>query len=63
MADPQVQIGSGSNQVNEGDVEMQGGDEGDELVEVAENSAAAVLDQEEKYAERVTFIEYDHSPL
>lgn len=59
MADPQVQIGSGSNPVNEDDVEMQGGDDGGEVVEVAETGAAAgeVPDQEEKPTERVTFIE------
>ncbi|KAL9002818.1 MAG: hypothetical protein Q9188_004280 [Gyalolechia gomerana] len=59
MADPQVQIGSGSNPVNEDDVEMQGGDDGGEVVEVAETGATAgeVPDQEEKPTERVTFIE------
>lgn len=62
--DPQVQIGSGSNQVNEGDVEMQGGDDGDDVVEVAENGAAAGgVPEEEKPAERVTFIDYLKSPM
>ncbi|KAL8938667.1 MAG: hypothetical protein Q9211_003099 [Gyalolechia sp. 1 TL-2023] len=54
MAEPQVQIGSGSNPVDEGDVEMQGGDNGGDVVEVAETGAAAegVPDQEEKPTQR-----------
>ncbi|KAL8943502.1 MAG: hypothetical protein Q9216_001037 [Gyalolechia sp. 2 TL-2023] len=65
MADPQVQIGSSSNPINEGDVEMQGGDNGDQVVEVAETGAAVegVTDQEEKPAQRVTFIDYLKSPM
>ncbi|KAL9603489.1 MAG: hypothetical protein Q9219_001176 [cf. Caloplaca sp. 3 TL-2023] len=64
MAEPQVQIGGGA--ANEGDVEMQGGDEGgDDAIEVAETAdpAAEAPTEEEKPAQRVTFVDYLKSPM
>ncbi|KAL8775301.1 MAG: hypothetical protein Q9209_000308 [Squamulea sp. 1 TL-2023] len=67
MADPEVRLG-GSGLADEGDVEMAGGDEGAEVIEipdvvgedtVAEGGAA----EEEKPAQRVTFIDYLKSPM
>lgn len=56
MADPQVQVGGGGT-ADQDDVEMQGGDEGPEVGEtVGEEGDAA---EEDKPAQRVTFIEYD----
>ncbi|KAL8834828.1 MAG: hypothetical protein Q9170_003570 [Blastenia crenularia] len=65
MADPQVQIGSRGDAANEGDVEMQGGDDGDEVLEIPETSAAAggAPEEEEKPTQRVTFIDYLKSPM
>ncbi|KAL8783936.1 MAG: hypothetical protein Q9213_004266 [Squamulea squamosa] len=67
MADPEVRVG-GSGPADEGDVEMAGGDEGAEVIEipevggedtVAEGGAA----EEEKPAQRVTFVDYLKSPM
>lgn len=58
MADPQVQIG-GSQPIDEGDVEMEGGNDGAEVIEVGESGAAGgAAEEEEKPAQRATFVEY-----
>ncbi|KAL9033294.1 MAG: hypothetical protein Q9180_006023 [Flavoplaca navasiana] len=66
MADPQVQVG-GSGPADQDDVEMQGGDEGAEVVEVGEtvgdNGAEGGSAEEDKPAQRVTFIDYLKSPM
>ncbi|KAL8682292.1 MAG: hypothetical protein Q9186_001661 [Xanthomendoza sp. 1 TL-2023] len=67
MADPEVRVG-GNGPADEGDVEMQGDDEGAEVVEVGENNGGdAAADggaaEEEKPAQRVTFIDYLKSPM
>ncbi|CAO1603411.1 hypothetical protein XANCAGTX0491_006999 [Xanthoria calcicola] len=60
MADPQVQVGGGGT-ADQDDVEMQGGDEGPEVGEtVGEEGDAA---EEDKPAQRVTFIDYLKSPM
>ncbi|KAL8891261.1 MAG: hypothetical protein Q9205_002412 [Flavoplaca limonia] len=66
MADPQVQVG-GSGPADQDDVEMQGGDEGAEVIEVGEtvgdNGAEGGSAEEDKPAQRVTFIDYLKSPM
>ncbi|KAL8689935.1 MAG: hypothetical protein Q9218_004513, partial [Villophora microphyllina] len=68
MAEPEVRIG-GTDPGDEGDVEMQGGDDGAEVSEVAETGAGqdgttgAAADEEEKPAQRVTFVDYLKSPM
>ena len=60
MADPQVQVG-GSGPADYDDVEMQGGDEGAEVIEVGEtvgDNGAGGSAEDDKPAQRVTFIEY-----
>ena len=61
MAKPEVHIGSrsGNDPSNEGDVEMQGGDDGDEVLEVPETGTAAggAAEEEEKPTPRITFVE------
>lgn len=58
MADPEVQI-AGREPANEGDIEMEGGDDGADVVEVGESVAAAdgAADEDEKPTQRVTFVE------
>ncbi|KAL8806762.1 MAG: hypothetical protein Q9182_001160 [Xanthomendoza sp. 2 TL-2023] len=62
MADPEVHV-SGNGPADEGDVEMQGADEGAEAVEVGENNGEDAAAEEEKPAPRVTFIDYLKSPM
>ncbi len=63
MADPVVQIG-GSQPIDEGDVEMEGRNDGAEVIEVGESGAAGgATDEEDKPAQRVTFIEYATNAL
>lgn len=61
MADPEVRL-RGSGPADEGDVEMQGGDESAEVIEVGETmgedgAAEGGAAEEEKPAQRVTFVE------
>ncbi len=57
MADPQVQVGGGGT-ADQDDVEMQGGDEAAEVVEVGETvGEEGDAAEEDKPAQRVTFIE------
>ena len=64
MADPQVQLG-GSGPADQDDVEMQGGDDGAEVVDVGEIADDDAVEgggaEEDKPAQRVTFIEYASS--
>ncbi|KAL8704623.1 MAG: hypothetical protein Q9201_002209 [Fulgogasparrea decipioides] len=66
MAEPEVRIG-GVDAGDEGDVEMQGGDDSAEVLEVGETGAAedgaAAPEGEEKPAQRVTFVDYLKSPM
>lgn len=63
MANPQVQIG-GSQPIDEGDIEMEGGNDGAEVIEVGESGAAGgATEEEEKPAQRVTFVEYATNAL
>ncbi|KAL8737838.1 MAG: hypothetical protein Q9181_001280 [Wetmoreana brouardii] len=67
MAEPEVRIGS-VDAGDEGDVDMQGGDDSAEVIEVgetgaAEDGATAAPDGEEKPAQRVTFVDYLKSPM
>ncbi|KAI4274109.1 MAG: hypothetical protein LQ337_004162 [Flavoplaca oasis] len=66
MADPQVQVG-GSGPADQDDVEMQGGEEGAEVIEVGEtvedNGVEGGSAEEDKPAKRVTFIDYLKSPM
>ncbi|KAL8927517.1 MAG: hypothetical protein Q9208_002322 [Pyrenodesmia sp. 3 TL-2023] len=63
MADPQVQIGA-SQSIDEGDVVMEGGNDGAEVVEVGESGAAGgAAQEEEKPAQRVRFVDYLKSPM
>ncbi|KAL8804967.1 MAG: hypothetical protein Q9200_005613 [Gallowayella weberi] len=62
MTDPEVHV-SGNGPADEGDVEMQGADEGAEVVEVGENNGEDAAAEEEKPAPRVTFIDYLKSPM
>lgn len=61
MADPQVQLG-GSGSADQDDVEMQGGDDGAEVVDVGETVGEDAVEgdaaEEDKPAQRVTFVEY-----
>ncbi|KAI4230438.1 MAG: hypothetical protein L6R36_000067 [Xanthoria steineri] len=63
MADPQVQVGGGGT-ADQDDVEMQGGDEGADVVEVGETvGEEGDAAEEDKPAQRVTFIDYLKSPM
>ncbi|KAL8732025.1 MAG: hypothetical protein Q9166_002977 [cf. Caloplaca sp. 2 TL-2023] len=67
MADPEVRVGS-SGAADEGDVEMQGADESAEVIEVGDNGpgedvTAGGPAEEEKPAQRVTFVDYLKSPM
>ncbi|CAL8580945.1 hypothetical protein XPA_006659 [Xanthoria parietina] len=63
MADPQVQVGGGGT-ADQDDVEMQGGDEAAEVVEVGETvGEEGDAAEEDKPAQRVTFIDYLKSPM
>ncbi|KAL9578359.1 MAG: hypothetical protein Q9212_005769 [Teloschistes hypoglaucus] len=68
MAEPEVRIG-GADAGEEGDVEMQGGDQSDDVVEVSKSDAAqdgttgAAAEGGEKPAQRVTFVDYLKSPI
>ncbi|KAL8674795.1 MAG: hypothetical protein Q9168_000776 [Polycauliona sp. 1 TL-2023] len=66
MADPQVQLG-GSGPTDQDDVEMQGDDEGAEVIDVGEaageDAAEGGAVEEDKPAQRVTFVDYLKSPM
>ncbi|KAI4280803.1 MAG: hypothetical protein L6R38_004165 [Xanthoria sp. 2 TBL-2021] len=66
MADPQVQLG-GSGSADQDDVEMQGGDDGAEVVDVGETVGEDAVEgdaaEEDKPAQRVTFVDYLKSPM
>lgn len=63
MAESEVRIG-GADAGEEGDVEMQGGDQSDDVVEISKTGASqdgttgAAADGGEKPAQRMTFVEY-----
>ncbi|KAL8949173.1 MAG: hypothetical protein Q9222_004705, partial [Ikaeria aurantiellina] len=62
MADPEVRLGAGGPPA-EGDVEMQAGD--DEVMEVGETNTGegATAIEDEKPAQRITFVDYLKSPM
>lgn len=67
MAEPEVHIG-GADAGDEGDVEMQGGDQSADVVEISETgttqdrATGAAAKEDEKSAQRVTFVEYAWTP-
>ncbi|KAL8971460.1 MAG: hypothetical protein Q9183_001050 [Haloplaca sp. 2 TL-2023] len=64
MAEPEVRIGGPGGGGDEGDVEMQGGDEDVEVMETgAAEDGTGATQEEEKPAQRVTFIDYLKSPM
>ena len=59
MAEPEVRISGSGGGGDEGDVEMQGGDEDVEVMETgAAEDGTGATQEEEKPSQRVTFVEY-----